>query len=405
MLFAYKISDAKNKITQGTIEAPSRAQARNQLILKDGALISLEPISHRKSNNNLAGKQFSLSRVKLLERVMFAKHLAVMIKAGMSIDSSIETLSDNSSPAMSRVLFGILNDVRTGNSFSSALSKYKRDFDLLFINMVAAGEKGGNLAKNLNLLAIQQQKTYELRKKIKSASIYPTVIALAIVGLTAVVSKFVLPKIVNFFSSLNVELPWSTRILIMTAQFFSTYWLWVVVIALVLVIIWVTMLRFTAGRLIIHAFILRLPILGKLISNMNLALFCRTLASLLNSGITIDQGLQIVSQTMTSEVYKQQTIQVYYRVLKGNSLANSISNKRYFPSIVSRMSMVGEESGNLSEVLDHLADFYELEVDNTTKNLSSMLEPVLLVVIGLAVGFVAMSIINPIYDLTSKISP
>ena len=138
---------------------------------------------------------------------------------------------------------------------------------------------------------------------------------------------------------------------------------------------------------------------------MNLALFCRTLASLLNSGITIDQGLQIVSQTMTSEVYKQQTIQVYYRVLKGNSLANSISNKRYFPSIVSRMSMVGEESGNLSEVLDHLADFYELEVDNTTKNLSSMLEPVLLVVIGLAVGFVAMSIINPIYDLTSKISP
>lgn len=405
MLFAYKISDAKNKITQGTIEASSRAQARNQLVLKDGALISLEPVVGRQSNSHLAGKKFSLSRVKLLERVMFAKHMAVMIKAGMSIDSSIETLSDNASPAMSRVLYGVLNDVRKGNSFSSALSKYKRDFDLLFINMVAAGEKGGNLAKNLNLLAIQQQKTYELSKKIKSASIYPSVIVFAIVGLTAVVSKFVLPKIVNFFSSLNVELPWSTRILIITAQFFSTYWLWVVLGAAAIIITWIVMLKFVSSRLILHALILRLPILGKLISNMNLALFCRTLASLLNSGITIDQGLQIVSQTMTSEVYKQQTTQVYYRVLKGNSLANSISNKRYFPSIVSRMSMVGEESGNLSEVLDHLADFYELEVDNTTKNLSSMLEPILLVIIGLAVGFVAMSIINPIYDLTSKISP
>ena len=405
MLFAYKISDAKNKITQGTIEAPSRAQARNQLVLKDGALIFLEPVSRSKPNSKLTGKQFSFGTIKLLERVMFAKHLAVMIKAGMSIDSSIETLSDNASPVMSRVLGGILNDVRKGNSFSSALSKYKRDFDLLFINMVAAGEKGGNLAKNLNLLSIQQQKTYELRKKIKSASIYPTVVVLAIVGLTAVVSKFVLPKIVNFFSSLNVELPWSTRILIMIAQFFSVYWLWVVLGVLAIIITWVVMLKFVPTRLILHALILRFPILGKLVANMNLALFCRTLASLLNSGITIDQGLQIVSQTMTSEVYKQQTTQIYYRVLKGNSLASSISNKKYFPSIVSRMSMVGEESGNLSEVLDHLADFYELEVDNTTKNLSSMLEPVLLVIIGLAVGFVAMSIINPIYDLTSKISP
>lgn len=403
MLFAYKISDAKNKITQGTIEAPNRAQARNQLLLKDGALIFLEPANKAKVHN-VSGKQFSFGRIRLLDKVMFAKHLAVMIKSGMSIDNSIETLSENASPAMSRVLGGILNDVRKGNSLSSALNRYKRDFDLLFINMVAAGEKGGNLAKNLNLLAIQQQKTYELRKKIKSASIYPTVIVLAIAGLTAVVSKFVLPKIVNFFNSLNVQLPWSTRLLIATAEFFSGYWLWVVLIFAGVVVLWVIMLKFSQSRLILHTFILKLPILGKLVANMNLALFCRTLSGLLDSGITIDQGLQIVSQTMTSEVYRQQTLQIYYRVLKGNSLADSISNKKYFPSIVSRMSMVGEQSGNLSEVLDHLADFYELEVDNTTKNLSSMLEPVLLVIIGLVVGFVAMSIINPIYDLTSKIS-
>lgn len=405
MLFAYKLSDNKNKVTTGTIEAPTRRQARNQLVLKDGTLISLEPVGRAKARRKSGGKQFLFGRIKLLEKVMFAKHLSVMIKSGMSIDNSLETLKDNSSPLMTRILSGVLQDVRKGNPLSAALKKYKRDFDLLFINMVAAGEKGGNLAKNLNLLAIQQQKSYELRRKIKAAAMYPTVVLLAIVGLTVVVSRFVLPKIIKFFTSLNVELPLSTRILISGADFFAHYWLWLLVGVIVLVVGWNTMLRFTSTRLILHKFILSIPILGKLISNMNLALFCKTLSSLLNSGITIDQALQVVSQTMTSEVYKQEIINIYHKVLKGTSLADSISNKKYFPSIVPRMTMVGEESGNLSEVLNHLADFYELEVDNTTKNLSAMLEPVLLIAIGLVVGFVAMSIINPIYDLTSQISP
>ncbi|MFA6308037.1 MAG: type II secretion system F family protein [Patescibacteria group bacterium] len=405
MLFAYKLSDNKNKITAGTIDAPNRQQARNQLLLRDGILISLEPAGRSNIHHKVGGKQLLFGRIKLLEKVMFAKHLSVMIKAGMSIDGSLEALKDNASPLMTRVLTEVLSDVRKGNALSSALKKHPRDFDLLFINMVAAGEKGGNLAKNLNLLSVQQQKSYELRKKIKAAATYPTVVLLAIVALTAVVSKFVLPKIVGFFTSLSVELPFSTRMLITSATFFTNYWMWVVLATIFLVITWNVMGKFPVSRLILHKFIIKIPIIGNLVINMNLALFCKTLASLLNSGITIDQALQIVSETMTSEVYKQQTINIYHKVLKGNSLSDSISNNKYFPSIVPRMSMVGEQSGNLSEVLEHLADFYELEVDNTTKNLSTMLEPILLVAIGLVVGFVAMSIINPIYDLTSKISP
>lgn len=405
MLFTYKISDDKNKISTGTIEASSRQQARNQLALKDGVLVSLEPVGRVKRSSSMASKQLAFGHIKLVEKVMLAKHLAVMIKSGMSIDNSIETLKENASPVMSRVLGSILIDVRKGNALSSALKKHKRDFDLLFVNMVAAGEKGGNLAKNLQLLSMQQQKSYELHKKIKSASIYPSVVLLAIVGLTAVVSKFVLPKIVNFFNSLNVDLPWSTKLLISSAGFLSEYWVWLIGGVALLVVVWTAMLKFSKTRFVLHNFILKVPVLGKLTAHMNLALFCRTLSSLLNSGITIDQALQIVSQTMTSEVYKQNTINIYQQVLKGKSLADSMAHNKYFPSIVSRMTLVGEESGNLSEVLDHLADFYELEVDNTTKNLSSLLEPVLLVFIGLVVGFVAMSIINPIYDLTSRISP
>lgn len=404
MLFSYKISDSKNKMTTGTVEASSRQQARNQLVLKEGVLLSLEPVGRAEGQVKAGGGQIFFGRIKLLEKVMLAKHLAVMIKAGMSIDGSLEVLKDNASPAMTRILSGVLVDVRKGNTLSSSLKKYSKDFDLLFINMVAAGEKGGNLAKNLELLSVQQQKSYELRGKIKAAAMYPSVVLLAIVALTAVVSKFVLPKIVNFFTSLDVQLPISTRILIASAGFFAKYWLVIVIIIIAIITAWSVMLRFVGTRLVLHKLILRVPIIGKLVANMNLALFCRTLASLLNSGITIDQALQIVAQTMTSEVYRQQTVSIYHRVLKGNSLSDSISNKQYFPRIVPRMSRVGEESGNLSEVLDYLADYYELEVDTTTKNLSTMLEPILLVAIGLVVGFVAMSIINPIYDLTNKIS-
>lgn len=404
MLFSYKISDNKNKLSSGTIEAESRNQARNKLLLRDGVLISLEPVGRAQASAK-GGKQLAFGRIKLIDKVMFAKHLSVMIKAGMSIDSAIETIKDNSSPLMSNIMSDVFREIRKGNALSVALKRHPKDFDLLFVNMVAAGEKGGNLAKNLGLLAVQQQKSYELRKKIKSASIYPSVIVFAIIGLTAVISKFVLPKIVNFFNSLNVELPWTTRLLISSANFLTNYWLWIIAGVVLIVVVWHVMLKFGKTRLILHAFILRIPVLGKLVSNMSLALFCKTLASLLNSGITIDQALQIVADTMTNEVYRQNTINIYHQILKGKSLADSLSHRKHFPNMVSRMTMVGEESGNLSEVLDHLAEFYELEVDNTTKNLSSLLEPVLLVIIGLVVGFVAMSIINPIYDLTSKISP
>jgi len=185
--------------------------------------------------------------------------------------------------------------------------------------------------------------------------------------------------------------------------FFSTYW-WLVLALIVVIVVGIRIMsRIPGTRLILHKIILGLPVIGKISKNMNLALFCRTLSSLLNSGIPIDNALQIVSQTLTNDVYKKEVTKIYHTILKGTSLADAISNKDLFPTIVGRMSKVGERSGNLSDVLDYLADFYELEVDTTTKNLSSMLEPILLAFIGLVVAFVAMSIINPIYDLTSKV--
>lgn len=407
MLFSYQLADEQGKITDGTIDASDIKDARNKLSLRSGNIIKLEPAVREKVVAKKAKAKshgITFGRVKLMEKVMLAKHLSVMIKSGMAIDDAIEVLLDNASPLMAKRLDGILESVRKGNSLATALKSYPRDFDALFHNMVAVGEAGGTLAKNLELLSVQQNKTHQLKLKLRAASMYPTMVLIAITGLVVVVSIFVLPKLVGFFTTLKIDLPLPTKILIAVANVFSSYWMWIVGAGVVLVALLKILSRLPHTRIIIHYIILKLPLIGHISRDMNLALFCRTLASLLSSGITIDRSLQIVADTLTNDAYKKKFNQVYHNILKGSSLADSLNDKKYFPSIVARMTRVGEHSGNLSEVLDYLADFYEQEVDNTTKNLSNVLEPALLVLIGLVVGFVAISIINPIYELTSKVA-
>ncbi|MCD4760437.1 type II secretion system F family protein [bacterium] len=402
MIFRYEIIDNKGKVKKGKLKANDKPEARNRLLLQEGTLVSLESIKGGKGKSKKGGG-IVFGKVKLVEKVMLAKHLSVMIKSGMSIDIALKVLADNASSLMAKRLRSILADVKKGNNLASGFKKFPKDFDHLFINMIAAGEKGGNLSKNLELLSVQHRKTYELKGKMKAAGMYPMLVLLAIVALLAVVSIFVLPKIINFFSTLKVELPLSTRLLMSSSTFLVNYWPWLLGAVILLVIVIRLMAKFAVTRIKLHYLILKIPLIGDIVKNINLALFCRTLGSLLDSGITIDQALQIVAQTVTSDVYKKEILQIYHRILKGSSLAESMKNKNYFPSIVSSMSNVGEESGNLSEVLDYLADFYESEVDHTTKNLATMLEPALLIFIGLIVGFVAISIINPIYDLTSRV--
>ena len=345
----------------------------------------------------------TFGKISLLEKVMFAKHLSVMIKAGMGMDSALETIASNSKPLLKKRILAILEDIKEGKSLGDSLKKYPKDFDNLFVNMISVGESGGTLAKNLEILSEEKRKSYELKNKIRAASIYPILIILSIFGLVMVVSIFVLPKIVKFFINLKVDLPLSTKILISVSGFMADNYIWILLGIIILIIVIKIMLKIKATRFYLHSFILKIPILGKIIKNINIVLFTRTLGSLLNSGISIDKGLQIVTKTVTNDVYKKQSFLIYHSVLKGNSLTDSFKEKKYFPVLVNKMAKVGERSGNLSETLDYLANFYEEEVDNATKNLSTILEPALLIFIGLVVGFVAMSIINPIYELTSKV--
>lgn len=400
MLFIYKIANQAGKITTGQIEASSNSEARARLASQDGTVLNLVEAKTKTTNSKA---EFTLGRVKLVDKMVFAKHLAIMIKAGMPIDEGLETLMSQSSAPMSAKIKVILTNVRQGNSLSSALRKIPNVFDSMFVNMVMAGEAGGKLEQNLEIVATQQAKNYTLRSKIKAAMMYPTVVFFAILGLIGVISAFVLPKLLGFFTTLHAKLPISTRILLASSEFLVKYRLSILIAIIILVVTIKIMGKFAKTRLIIHQIILKIPIFGKISRNLNLAIFCRSLSSLLNSGVTIDQSLHIVADTVTNDVYKQRISVVYHQVLQGLAMSEILARDKYFPILLSRMSRVGERSGKLSETLDYLADFYETEVDNVTKNLSTMLEPALLVFIGLVVGFVAMSIINPIYELTSKV--
>ncbi len=400
MLFIYKIADQKGKVTTGQIEASSNAEARARLAGQNGTILN---VVEAKQKAFSAKGDITFGRVKLVDKMLFAKHLSVMIKAGMPLDEGLETLMSQSSAPMSAKIKLILADVRQGNSLSSALRKYPKVFDSMFVNMTMAGEAGGKLEQNLEIVAVQQAKNYTLRGKIKAAMMYPTVVFVAILALIGVISAFVLPKLLGFFTTLHATLPLSTRILLAGSEFLIKYWLYILVSIIVFVIAIRVMDKFAKTRLFLHGVILKIPIFGKISRNLNLAIFCRSLASLLNSGVTIDQSLHIVADTVTNDVYKQRIAVIYHQVLQGLAMSEILAKDKHFPVLLSRMARVGERSAKLSETLDYLADFYETEVDNVTKNLSTMLEPALLVFIGLVVGFVAMSIINPIYELTSKV--
>lgn len=397
MQFNYKLTDNKGKISKGKLEAANIQEARNRLALQEGTLVSLEQRGQEKEG--ALKKQLIIGNMRLVDRVMMSKHLSVMIKSGMSIDSALEVLGDSAAPLIRDRMAGLLNEVRKGNSFANALKKYPKDFNKLFVNMVAVGESSGTLARNLEILAVQQHKTYELRSKIKAASIYPIIVLVAVLGLMTMVSTLVLPKLKTFFTALGDNMPPLTRFLQAASGFLSSYW-WLIITCVVgIVILGQVLERFYNTRLWLHYFYLKIPVVGHIIRQMNLALYCRTMASLLNSGITIDQSLKIVSDTLTNAVYREQLLIVYHNILKGNALSDAMANRHYFPPMLFRMIKVGENSGNLSEVLDYLADFYEEGVDNAAKNFSSTLEPVLLIMIGLTVGVVALGIIQPIFKL------
>ena len=326
----------------------------------------------------------------------------MMIHSGMTEVESLRLIrSQIRSKGFLKILDDIIGNIENGQSLSVALSHYRNVFGDLFINIIKIGEISGTLSENLDYLGLEMKKSQSLRSKVRGALIYPAVILAATIGVVGGLIFFILPKILPIFKSLKVTLPITTRALMYLSDTLRSHYI-LIGLGFILFIICLFVLRsIPTTRYIMHRMLLSTPIFGTISIGFNMANMTRILGMLLKSGEKIVQAVSITADASSNLVYKKALREAVVEVQRGKTLyAYFEEHEHLFPPTVSRMIEVGEKTGNLDNNLAYLAEFYENEVDEVTKNLSGILEPILLVVMGVAVGFVALAIITPIYGIT-----
>lgn len=329
-----------------------------------------------------------------------------MLKSGIPIAEVIDTLTIQAkSGAFKKILGQVTQDVSRGQSLEKSLSKYPAVFNKFYVSLIQVGEESGTLEDSLLYLVEQMEKEHELREKVRSAMLYPSIVLMATGGIGLGLAFFILPQIIGLFESLNVELPFTTIILIAFAKFLRDWGLIALPGALALFVGFLFLLKSRWVKPSWHAFLLRVPTLGTLIQNISLATLARNLGIMLKSGLTITSALETSAEVEENMVYKRDLVKISEAVRKGKSIETALTEGKFkeFPLFMVRMVGVGEKSGNLEENLAYLGDYFEDEVDTTTRNLATILEPVLLIGIGAVVAFVALSIISPIYSITGSI--
>lgn len=351
---------------------------------------------------NVLETDVSIGGVNLTQKALFAKNLSVMLKAGIIINEALEIIKDSATGKLRKVISGILKSVESGQSFSNALGQYPKIFSGIFKSAVFVGESSGTLYENLENISVQLDKEREMRSKVMSALLYPVVVLIAAFFLGLVIAFVVLPKIIPLFQGLKVSLPLSTRVLIWLSVVVEEYGIFIFVFAVLFIVLLVWISRQKFSRPATHWLLLKMPLIGKIIRDVNLTRFCRTLGMLLQSGLNIDEAVKVTGESLDNYYYRRSIQHIYESIGTGTTMAENLTiYKELYPVMVVRMIMVGERSGKLEETLFYLASFYEKEVDSETKSLSASIEPILLIIIGLVVGFLALSIITPIYSITS----
>lgn len=400
MIYQYKATDKDGKKITNFVSAESKSKAI-QLIQEQGYIV----ISIKEKVKS-KWRIFKRSpRISLTEKLFFTKNLAAMIASGLTLSESINILREQAeSKNLRYILTEVSTNIQGGQKLSQSLAKFPKVFSAVYTNMIQAGEESGNLETVSKHLSIQLEKDHTLRKRIKSAFVYPIVILSMTAGLATFLLIFILPKITKIFSSFSMDLPLPTRILIATSMFLKEKWYIALAVLIIFIIVTSWMLRRKFLKPTLSSITLKIPVIGKISKNVNLARTFRVLSSLLKSGIPLVKALDITSETLSNTLFKDAISDACFKTGKGASLSELLlEHKKLFPILASRMIGIGEQTGNLPQSAEHLAKMHEEEVDDLTKNLSILLEPVLLVLMGVAVGGIAISIIAPIYKLPSML--
>ncbi len=334
--------------------------------------------------------------------------MSFLIKAGVPILECLHLVrTQTKSKIKVRVYDAIINDVANGQYLSTSLAKFRRLFGDFTINIIRVGENSGVLSQNLTYLADELGKKSALQRKVVGTLIYPVFITIATLGVTGVITVFIFPKLMPIFTSLHVELPLTTRMLIWLSQFLMHDWIFVILSIVAVLVLWfVLRARFVAVRYFGDRVLLSLPLAGRIARAYNLTNFARTLGLLLSSGIHLIEAIDITADTTKNLAYARAAKRVARAAVKGEPMSRQLAiEKNLYPDIMTHMITIGETTGNLSTTFLYLGELYEGEVDELTKTLSSSIEPVLMIVMGLLVGLIAVSVITPIYAITQHLQP
>lgn len=351
-----------------------------------------------------AKRTLTLFVPKESEKIFFTENLRVMLRAGVPLSQAFGTLElQAETKAFKRVITEIGKGLERGETLAQNLALHPQTFSPIYVNMIRVGEVSGTLERSLEELAVQMKKERTLKSKIKGALTYPIIILVATVGISIGMMIFVVPQILSIFNEINAELPLATRILIGITTFAQKNGVWIALGAILFAGgIW-TMSRQPVGRRVIHTVLITIPILGPIVRKVNLARYTRTLSTLLRTDVPVADAFKITADVMGNIHFREATLMARDRIQKGVAVASAINESSLFPRLVGSMVKVGEESGTLDDVLLELANFYEAQVDETLSNLSQIIEPLLILTLGAAVGGVAFAVISPIYSLAENI--
>lgn len=396
--FKYSAKNKFGETVSGKVESRSIEQAANLLTTRGLLVIKLSPLTE----DSLAIIKKMFGGVKFDDVVNFTRQLSTMITAGLPLAGALSILVRDGKPEVTKMMAVILQDVEGGNAFADALSKHKKIFSRLYIQLVRAGETGGVLDTVLERLADNMEKEKEFKAKTKGALIYPIIVVIAMLVVGAIMMIFVIPKLTEMYKDFGAELPFATRILMGISDAMVRFW-WIFGAGVAgLIAAFRQYYATNAGRFKIDELKLKIPIFGELQKKVILTEFSRTLALLLGSGITLLEAISIVTDSVENIVYRSALEDVAKQVEKGSSLSGALSHYEQFPTILHQMMSVGEETGKLDEVLKKLSAYFEQESEHAIKNMTTAIEPMIMIVLGLGVGAMVIAIIMPIYNLTSQ---
>ena len=403
MKFKFKEQNKEGKLVEGLSESLDKFSLAREIRERGGTPLSIKELGVKETGFSMDIKIFN--RVSLSEKIMFTNNLSGMLSAGLSLTRALSVLEkQTTNKYFKSILNGLIEGVTKGDTLSSGMKKFPKVFSGVFISMVHSGEESGGLPNTLKEIGITLKKTYDLNRKIKGALIYPSVIVFAIFAIGVLMMIYVVPTLTKTFVDIGVELPATTQFIIFISDTLSQHFPIFALFIAALIGLGVGISKFSITMRYFDLFILKLPVLGTLIREMNTARTARTLSSLLSSGVDLSKALGITEEVLQNVHYKELIHNSIISIEKGVALSSTFKeHTNLYPVMVGEMIEVGEETGKLSQMLVDIADFYENEVDNKTKNLSTIIEPVLMIFIGVAVGFFAIAMIKPMYSVMDNI--